>query len=81
VANNVEQIAISYGVMWLLLFWIQNIIYSTIVSGFGVFLLIIVAVGVDGIYGENDENNANAKIELEKLRNEIALLKNNGNSE
>ena len=77
-ANIVAKIAVAYGVMWLVSFWIQNIIYSTIISGFGVVLLIIVAIGVDGVYSENDENNANFKIELEKLRTEITLLKNNG---
>ena len=75
VSNKVTKIAVGYGIMWLLSFWIQNIIYSTIISGFGVVLLIVVAIGIDGVYGENEENSANFKVELEKLRNEIAELK------
>ena len=76
VSNKVTKIAVGYGIMWLLSFWIQNIIYSTIISGFGVVLLIVVAIGIDGVYGENEENSSNFKVELEKLRNEIAELKN-----
>ena len=79
-ANNVAKIAVVYGVMWLLSFWVQHIIYSTIISGFGVVLLIVLAIGIDGVYDENDQNRANFKIELEKLRNEIAELKNRGNT-
>jgi hypothetical protein len=80
VTNNVAKIAVVYGVMWLLSFLIQHVVYSTIISGFGVVLLIVVAIGIDGVYDENDENSANFKIELEKLRNEIAELKNRGNT-
>jgi hypothetical protein len=76
VSNKVTKIAVGYGIMWLLSFWIQNIIYSTIISGFGVVLLIVVAIGIDGVYVENEENSSNFKVELEKLRNEIAELKN-----
>ena len=72
----VSKIAVVYGVMWLLSFWFQNIIYSTIISGFGVVLLIVVAIGMDNLFGENDDNSAKLKIELEKLRKEIDELKN-----
>lgn len=76
--STVSKIAILYGIMWLFSLWIQNIIYLTVVSGFGVILLVVVAIGVDNLFGENDDNNAKLKIELEKLRKEIAELKNNG---
>lgn len=49
--------------MWLLSFWIQNIIYITIVSGFGVILLVIVALSIDGIDDENLTNKTNFKME------------------
>ena len=78
VANIVSKIAVAYGVMWLLLFWFQNIIYSTMISGFGVVLLIVVAIGMDNVFGENDESETKLKIELEKIKEEIAGLKNNG---
>jgi hypothetical protein len=76
VTNNVAKIAVVYGIMWLLSFLVQHVVYTTIISGFGVVLLIVGAIGIDGVYDENDENSANFKIELEKLRNEIAELKN-----
>jgi hypothetical protein len=49
--------------MWLLSFWIQNIIYITIVSGFGVILLVIVALSIDGIDDENLTNKTNLEME------------------
>ena len=79
--NMVSKIAVVYGVMWLLSFWFQNIIYSTIISGFGVVLLIVVAIGMDNLFGENDDNSAKLKIELEKLRKEIYKLKNREKTE
>jgi hypothetical protein len=63
--------------LWVVSFWIQNIIYSTIISGFGVVLLIVVAIGMDNLFGENDDNEAKLKIELENLRKEIAELRKN----
>ena len=79
--NMVSKIAVVYGVMWLLSFWFQNIIYSTIISGFGVVLLIVVAIGMDNLFGENDDNSAKLKIELEKLRKEIYKIKNREKTE
>ena len=70
-----SKIAVLYGVLWLLSFWFQNIIYSTIISGFGVVLLIVVAIGLDNLFGENDDNKLTLTIELEKLRKEINELK------
>lgn len=77
-SNAVSKIAVIYGVLWLLTFWFQNIIYSTIISGFGVVLLIVVAIGVDNLFGENDDNELKLKIELENLKKEVAELKNSG---
>jgi hypothetical protein len=53
--------------MWLLSFWIQNIIYITIVSGFGVILLVIVALSIDGIDDENLTNKTNLEMEIKAL--------------
>ncbi len=75
-ANTVSKIAVLYGVLWLLSFWFQNIIYSTIISGFGVVLLIVVAIGMDNLFGENDDKEVKLKTELEALRKEIDELKN-----
>ncbi len=74
-ASTVSKIAVLYGVLWLLSFWFQNIIYSKIISGFGVVLLIVVAIGMDNLFGENDDNNEKLKTELETLRKEIKELK------
>ena len=74
----ISKITVAYGIMWLLSFWFQNIIYATIISGFGVVLLIVVAIGMDNVLGENDEYEEKLKIELEKIKEEIAELKNNG---
>jgi hypothetical protein len=74
-SNTLPAIAIFYGVLWLLSFWVQNIIFSTIIGGFGVVLLIVVAIGMNNIFGEFDDNNEKLKIELEKLRKEIDELK------
>jgi hypothetical protein len=64
--------------MWLLSFWIQNIIYITIVSGFGVILLVIVALSIDGIDDENLTNKTNFKMEKsfsqKILTNKLLLL-------
>ena len=76
-AHTVSKIAIIYGVLWIFSLWAQNIIFSTIISGFGVVILVVVAIGVDNIFGENDENEIKLKIELEKIKEEIAELKNN----
>ncbi len=78
---TVSKIAVVYGVLWLLSFWVQNIIYSTIISGFGVVLLIVVAIGMESSFVEIDENNAKLKVELEALKKEIAELKNNGKNQ
>jgi hypothetical protein len=74
-ANIVSKLAVVYGVLWLLTFWFQNLIFSTIISGFGVALLVILAIGVDNLFGEKDDNEAKLKIELESLRKEIKELK------
>ena len=74
-ANTISKIAVLYGDLWLLSFWFQNIIYSTFISGFGVVLLIVIAVGMNNLFGENDDNSAKLKIALETLRIEIAELK------
>ena len=74
-ASTVSKISIFYGVLWLLSILIQNTIYSTIISGFGVILLIVVAIGLAGVFGENDENNLKFKTEIENLRREINELK------
>ena len=79
--NTLSKIAVAYGVMWLLSFWIQNIIYITIVSGFGVALLVYVAIGTESSFQEIDENKANMKIELEKIVKEIDELKNSGKTQ
>ncbi len=74
-ASTVSKISILYGVLWLLSVLAQNIIFSTIISGFGVILLIVVAIGLAGVFGENDENNLKLKIEIENLHREINELK------
>jgi hypothetical protein len=74
-ASTVSKISIFYGVLWLLSVLIQNTIYSTVISGFGVILLIVVAIGLAGVFGENDENNLKFKIEIENLHREINELK------
>jgi hypothetical protein len=74
-ASTVSKISIFYGVLWLLSILIQNTIYSTIISGFGVILLIVVAIGLAGVFGENDENNLKFKVEIENLHKEINELK------
>jgi hypothetical protein len=74
-ASTVSKISIFYGVLWLLSILIQNTIYSTIISGFGVILLIVVAIGLAGVFGENDENNLKFKVEIENLHREINELK------
>ncbi len=74
-ASTVSKISIFYGVLWLLSVLIQNTIYSTVISGFGVILLIVVAIGLAGVFGENDENNLKLKIEIENLHREINELK------
>ena len=79
--NTLSKIAVAYGVMWLLSFWILNIIYITIVSGFGVALLVYVAIGTESSFQEIDENKANMKIELEKIVKEIDELKNSGKTQ
>jgi hypothetical protein len=58
-ANIVSKIAVLYCVLWLISFWFQTIIYSSIISGFDVVLLIVVAVGMDNLFGENDDNRQN----------------------
>jgi hypothetical protein len=70
-------VAVVYGVMRLLPFWVQNIIYSAIVCGLGVFLLIFIAIGVDEAFRDIDENNTILKSEIETLRKEIDELKDN----
>ncbi len=75
--NIVSKIAIVYSVLWLLSFWVQNVIFSTIVGGLGVVLLVVVAMGVDNLFGENYDSDAKLKIELEKLRKEIDEIKSN----
>jgi hypothetical protein len=77
VPNIVSKTAIVYSVLWLLSFWIQNIIFSTIVGGFGVVLLVVVAMGVDNLFVENYDNDEKLRIELEKLRKEIDEIKSN----
>lgn len=42
-------IAIIYGVLWLVAVWFGNPLFMLIVSGFGVLLLVITALSVDGI--------------------------------
>ncbi len=74
-ASTVSKISIFYGVLWLISVFFQNTIYSTVISGFGVILLIVVAIGLAGMFGENDENNLKFKIEIENLRREINELK------
>jgi hypothetical protein len=74
-ASTVSKISIFYGVLWLSSILIQNTIYSTIISGFGVILLIVVAIGLAGVFGENDENNLKFKVEIENLHKEINELK------
>jgi len=74
-ASTVSKISIFYGVLWFLSVLVQNTIYSTVISGFGVILLIVVAIGLAGVFDENDENNLKFKIEIEKLRREINELK------
>ncbi len=73
----VSKIAIMYSILWLFSLWVQNTIFSTVISGFGVFILVVVAIGVDNVFGENDDSESKLKIELEKVKNEIAELKNN----
>ena len=76
--NSLSIIAVVYGVMWLLSFWIQNLIYSTIVGGFAVVLLVIVAISVDGLFGESDEgitNKVSLELKIENLQKEINKLK------
>jgi hypothetical protein len=77
-ANKLSIVAVVYGVMWLLSFWIQNLFYLTIVSGFGVVLLVVIAIGVNGLYDENDENTthkANLELKIEKLQKDLDDLK------
>jgi hypothetical protein len=69
------------GLHGLFSFYVQNIIFSTIVGGFGVVLLVVVAISVNNLFGEFDDNNANLKIELEKLRKEIVELKSSGRTD
>lgn len=76
--KTLSKIAVVYGVMWLLSFWIQNIIYITIVSGFGVVLLVVVALSIDGMDNENLTNKTNLEIEVKKLRKELDELKSSG---
>ena len=76
--NSLSIIAVIYGVMWLLSFWIQNIIYVTIVGGFGVVLLVFVAISVDGLFGESDDNSTNKaslELKIENLQKELNKLK------
>jgi hypothetical protein len=74
-ANTVSKIAVVYGVLWLVSFWFQNIIYSTVISGFGVVLLIVVAIGMDNLFSEYDDNQTKLKSELEQLRKEVTEFK------
>jgi hypothetical protein len=77
-ANTLSKVAVVYGVLWVLSFWFQNIIYSTIISGFGVALLVFVAISTESLLGEIDNNNLAMKTEIENLRKEVAELKNSG---
>jgi hypothetical protein len=84
--NTLSIIGVAYGVMWLLSFWIHNTIYITIVSGLGVVLLVIVAIGVDGLFGDVDDGsvqNVSLKLKIENLQKEIDSLKEkkSGNKE
>ena len=80
-SNALAAIGIFYGAIWLFSFYVQNIIFSTIVGGFGVVLLIVVAISVNNLFGEFDDNQADLKIELEKLRKEIVELKSSGRTQ
>ena len=77
-SNTLSIIAFVYGVMWLLSFWIQNIIYLTILSGLGVVLLVIVAISVDGLSSDVDNGSVQTislELKIENLQKEINALK------
>jgi hypothetical protein len=77
-ANKLSIVAVVYGVMWLLSFWIPNLIYITIVNGLGVVLLVIIALSVDGLFGDVDEGStkdASLELKIENLQKELNQLK------
>ena len=68
--------ATTASFLWVVSFWIQNIIYSTIISGFGVALLVFVAISTESLLGEIDDNNLTMKIQIETLRKDLDDLRN-----
>ena len=83
-SNTLSIVAVIYGVMWLLSFWIQDIIYSTIVGGIGVVLVVVVAISIDGLFGDVDKHltsKVTLELKIEKLQKEIDELKNSGKSQ
>jgi hypothetical protein len=69
------KIAMLYGVLWVITLFFANIIFITIVSGIGVFVLVAVAIGLDGAFEEKDVLEAKMDSEIKELRKEIESLK------
>ena len=70
--KTLSLIGVVYGLLWLLSFWVQSGIYLTSLSGLGVFLLVVVALSVDGLDNENLKVHAMVMKEIEDLKKQRA---------
>ena len=74
-ANILSKVALLYGILWIITFFFPDILFVTIVSGFGVVLLIVVAGVLETEIDNTYKELFKFKTEVKQLKKELAELK------